>query len=168
MFCLSRFQPIVDVRVGLWNVGQLLDCRHSLGPPPTGRSWKEGLINRRYRGRRPDLATAASSFFRPMQSEVVGVRVVAYDQAERASDSGPRPANVGNRPEFVNEQLADTVGKTYPHRMCRNITRDQQIEGWRATVELLRVFRPKLVGVMAAALVTWLHRGIFAVGGRRT
>ena len=34
--------------------------------------------------------------------------------------------------------------------MCRNITRDQRIEGWRAFVELLPKLRPRLVGVMAA------------------
>ncbi len=73
----------------------------------------------------------------------------------------------GIRPESVTEQLAASVVKAYPHRMCRNITRDQRIEGWRATVELLPVFRPYLVGVMAAGLVAWLHRTIFAAGGRR-
>ena len=48
--------------------------------------------------------------------------------------------------------------KAYPHCMCRNITREQQIEGWRAFVELLPVFKPDLVGGLASALVAWLHR----------
>ncbi len=69
----------------------------------------------------------------------------------------------GNRPEFVIVQLADPVVKAYPRRMCQNITRDQQIEGWRAAGELLSVFKTYPVGVKAAALVTWLYRSIFAV-----
>jgi len=44
--------------------------------------------------------------------------------------------------------------------MCRKITRDQQIEGWRATVELLPVFRLHLVGGLASALVAWLHHNV--------
>ncbi len=63
--------------------------------------------------------------------------------------------------------LAASVVEAYRRHMCRYITREQRIEGWRATVELLPVFRPHLVGVMAAALVAWLHRSIFAAGGRR-
>jgi len=50
--------------------------------------------------------------------------------------------------------------------MCRYVTRDQRIEGWRATVELLPVFKPIRIGVMAAALVAYLRRSIFAAGAR--
>jgi hypothetical protein len=67
----------------------------------------------------------------------------------------------------VAEQLAASLVEAYPRRMCRNVTRDQRIEGWRATVELLAVFRPSRVGVMAAALMAYLHRSIFAAGARR-
>jgi len=42
------------------------------------------------------------------------------------------------------------LADVYPPSMCRNITRDQRIEGWRAFVELLPKFRPRVVGVMAA------------------
>ncbi len=51
--------------------------------------------------------------------------------------------------------------------MCRHITRDQQIEGWRAAIELLPKLRPGVLGVMAAALMARLHRGIYAAVGRR-
>ena len=64
-------------------------------------------------------------------------------------------------------RLATSRVEAYPRRMCRNVTRDQQIEGWRATVELLAVFRPRGVGDMAAALVAYLQRTIFAAGARR-
>jgi len=50
--------------------------------------------------------------------------------------------------------------------MCRNITRDQQIEGWRAFVELLGKLKPRVIGVMTDALVARLHRGIDAVSRR--
>jgi hypothetical protein len=67
----------------------------------------------------------------------------------------------------VAEQLAASLLVAYLCLMCQNVTRDQRIEGWRATVELLSVFRPGRVGVMAAALVAYLHRSIFAAGARR-
>jgi len=50
--------------------------------------------------------------------------------------------------------------------MCRYVTKDQRIEGWRATVELLPVFKPIRVGVLAAALLAYLHRSIFSAGAR--
>jgi hypothetical protein len=50
--------------------------------------------------------------------------------------------------------------------MCRNVTRDQRIEGWRAFVELLRKLNPRVVGVMPAALVARLNQGINAVSRR--
>ncbi len=65
------------------------------------------------------------------------------------------------------EQLAASLLEAYPCLMCQNVTRDQRIEGWRATVELLAVFRPSRVGVMAAALMAYLHRSIFAARARR-
>ena len=70
--------------------------------------------------------------------------------------------------EFTTGQLAVSVVEAYPQRMCRNITRDQLIEGWRATVGLLPVFRPFPVVVMAAALVAWLHRNIQNFGSSKT
>jgi len=50
--------------------------------------------------------------------------------------------------------------------MCRYVTRDQRIEGWRATVELLPEFKPIRIGDMAAALLAYLRRSIFAAGAR--
>ena len=51
--------------------------------------------------------------------------------------------------------------------MCRHITKEQQIEGWRAAIELLPKLKPGVLGGMAAALMARLHRGIFATDGRR-
>ncbi len=63
--------------------------------------------------------------------------------------------------------------------MCRNITREQQIEGWRAFIELLSGFKPKFkpgfkpgfkprgVGVVATALVARLQRYIYNGSARR-
>jgi hypothetical protein len=51
--------------------------------------------------------------------------------------------------------------------MCRHITKEQQIEGWRAVIELLPKLRPGVLGVMAAALMARLHRGISLAVGRR-
>ena len=34
--------------------------------------------------------------------------------------------------------------------MCRNVTRDLQIEGWSATLEVLSLFRPRRLGVRLA------------------
>ena len=69
------------------------------------------------------------------------------------------------------KRLAAPPANAYPHRMCRNITRDQQIEGWRAFVELLSGFKPGFkprgVGVVAAALVARLQRFIYAGSARR-
>ncbi len=48
--------------------------------------------------------------------------------------------------------------------MCRHITKDERLEGWRATAELLAAFRPRLDGVKVAAVLAWLHRGILAAG----
>ncbi len=50
--------------------------------------------------------------------------------------------------------------------MCRYVTKDQRIEGLRATVELLPVFKPGRVAGLAAALLAYLHRSIFAAGVR--
>jgi hypothetical protein len=51
--------------------------------------------------------------------------------------------------------------------MCRHITKEQQIEGWRAAIELLPKLRPGVLGGLAAALMARLQRGIFAAVGRR-
>ncbi len=51
--------------------------------------------------------------------------------------------------------------------MCRHITKEQQIEGWRAAIALLPKLRPGVLGGMAAALMARLHRGIYAAVERR-
>ncbi len=48
-----------------------------------------------------------------------------------------------------NQGIAAPLADVYSPSMCRNITRDQRIEGWRAFVELLPKLRPRVVGVMA-------------------
>ncbi len=65
------------------------------------------------------------------------------------------------------KRLAGPLCNAYPGPMCRHITRDQQIEGWRAAIELLPKLRPGVLGDMAAALMARLQRGIFAAVGRR-
>jgi hypothetical protein len=42
--------------------------------------------------------------------------------------------------------------------MCRHITRDQQIEGWRICIELLPKPRLHVLVVLAAALVAMSRR----------
>ena len=64
------------------------------------------------------------------------------------------------------EQLAASLVEAYPRCMCRNVTKDQRIEGWRAAVELLPAFKPIRIGDMAAALVAYLRRSIFSAGAR--
>jgi hypothetical protein len=51
--------------------------------------------------------------------------------------------------------------------MCRHITKEQQIEGWRALIELLPKLKPGLLGGMAGALMMRLHRGLYAAARRR-
>ncbi len=34
--------------------------------------------------------------------------------------------------------------------MCRSITREQQSEGWRAFIDLLRGLKPNIGGILAA------------------
>ena len=34
--------------------------------------------------------------------------------------------------------------------MCRNITREQQLEGWRSFIDLLRGLKPNIYGILAA------------------
>jgi hypothetical protein len=51
--------------------------------------------------------------------------------------------------------------------MCRHITKEQHIEGWRALIELLPKFRPGVLGGLAGALLARLQRGLFAAAGRR-
>ncbi len=46
--------------------------------------------------------------------------------------------------------IAAPLADVYSPSMCRNITRDQRIEGWRAFVKLLPKLRPRVVGVIAA------------------
>jgi hypothetical protein len=65
------------------------------------------------------------------------------------------------------ERLAGPLANAYPRPMCRHITKEQQIEGWRATMELLPKLRPGVLGDMAAALMARLQRSIYAAVGRR-
>ncbi len=65
------------------------------------------------------------------------------------------------------KRLAGPLANTYPRPMCRRITKDQQIEGWRALIELLPKFKPGALGGMAGALMSRLQRGLFAAAGRR-
>ena len=51
--------------------------------------------------------------------------------------------------------------------MCRHITKEQQIEGWRAVIEMLPKLKPGVLGGLAGALMARLHRGIYAAVGRR-
>ena len=51
--------------------------------------------------------------------------------------------------------------------MCRHITKEQRIEGWRALIELLPKLRPSLLGGKAGALMARLQRGLYAAAGRR-
>ncbi len=51
--------------------------------------------------------------------------------------------------------------------MSRQIAKEQQIEGWRAAIELLPKLRPGVLGGMAAALMARLHRSFYAAVGRR-
>lgn len=69
--------------------------------------------------------------------------------------------------EGIAKRLAGPLFDAYPRRMCRHITKEQQIEGWRAVIELLPKLRPGVLGVMAAALMARLHRGISLAVGRR-
>ncbi len=65
------------------------------------------------------------------------------------------------------ERLAGPLFNAYPRPMCRHITKEQQIEGWRALIELLPKLRPGVLGGMAGALMARLHRGLYAAAGRR-
>ncbi len=65
------------------------------------------------------------------------------------------------------KRLAGRPANAYPRPMCRHITKEQQIEGWRAAIELLPKLRPGVLGALVAALMARLHRGIYAAVGRR-
>jgi len=52
--------------------------------------------------------------------------------------------------------------------MCRHLTREQRIEGWRAFARLLAGLWPKHLGVRAAALVARPHPNGAAAGRRAT
>ena len=51
--------------------------------------------------------------------------------------------------------------------MCRNLTREQRIEGWRAFAEILSALKPRALGALAAALTARLHRAFSAPRPRR-
>ncbi len=68
----------------------------------------------------------------------------------------------------ASKRLAAQICNAYPGCMCRHITKEQQIEGWRALIKLLSKLRPRVLGIMAGALMARLHRGIYAAVGRRT
>jgi hypothetical protein len=60
--------------------------------------------------------------------------------------------------DIIRRALADPLATAYPRHMCRHITRDQQLEGWRICIELLPKPRLHLLGVLAAALVAMSRR----------
>ncbi len=51
--------------------------------------------------------------------------------------------------------------------MCRNLTREQRIEGWRALAEILSALKPRALGILAAALAARLRRALTAPRPRR-
>ena len=63
--------------------------------------------------------------------------------------------------------LAGPSANAYPGSMCRHITKEQHIEGWRALIELLPKLRPGVLGGKAGALLARLQRGLYAAAGRR-
>ena len=63
--------------------------------------------------------------------------------------------------------LAGPPANAYPRPMCRHITKEQQIEGWRALIELLPKLKPGVLGGLAGALMARLRRGIDAAVGHR-
>ncbi len=65
------------------------------------------------------------------------------------------------------KRLAGPLCNAYPGCMCRHITKEQQIEGWRAVIEMLPKLKPGVLGGLAGALMARLHRGIYAAAGRR-
>ncbi len=48
------------------------------------------------------------------------------------------------------DRLAAGSTEGYPHPMCRSITREQQLEGWRSFIDLLRGLKPNIGGILAA------------------
>ncbi len=64
-------------------------------------------------------------------------------------------------------RLAGPLASAYPGCMCWHITKEQQIEGWRAVIELLPKLRPGVLGGLAGALMARLQRGLYAAAGRR-
>ena len=65
---------------------------------------------------------------------------------------------------IIRRALAGPLATAYPLPMCRNITRDQQIEGWRTCIELLPKPRLHVFVVMAAALVAMSRRSFSRQG----
>ncbi len=65
-------------------------------------------------------------------------------------------------------RLAGPLANAYPRPMCRHITKEQHIEGWRAVMELLPKLRPGALGGMAGALMARLHRGLYATARHRS
>ncbi len=65
------------------------------------------------------------------------------------------------------ERLAGPLFSAYPRPMCRHITKEQHIEGWRALIELLPKLKPGVLGGMARAWMARLQRGLYAAAGRR-
>ena len=77
------------------------------------------------------------------------------------------PGPTGGMLNRCAKRLVGPPGDAYPRPMCRHITKEQQIEGWRALVELLPIFKPGVLGGMAGALMARLHSGLSAAAGRR-
>ncbi len=90
----------------------------------------------------------------------------AADHRFRSFDLGRKHARSRHLSGFA-KRLAGPPANAYPRPMCRHITKEQQIEGWRAAIELLPKLRPGVLGGMVGALMARLHRGIYAAAGRR-
>ncbi len=90
------------------------------------------------------------------------------DIADGPFPAGRRKHGLVRHCDGFAKRLAAQICNAYPGCMCRHITKEQQIEGWRALIELLPKLRPRVLGIMPGALMARLHRGIYAAVGRRT
>ncbi len=84
------------------------------------------------------------------------------DIADGPFPAGRRKHGLVRHCDGFAKRLAAQLCNAYPGCMCRHITKEQQIEGWRALIELLPKLRPRVLGIMAGALMARLHRGIYA------
>jgi hypothetical protein len=78
-----------------------------------------------------------------------------------------REQTLGRHLTSFAKRLAGPLANAYRESMCRHITKEQHIEGWRAAIELLPKLRPGVLGDLAGALMARLQRGLYAAAGRR-